>query len=429
MTSTRDVVSEANRIGWKVVARIAGDDALRDLESPHALTGETGRQWHPLSVDQGDLGLAFLYATADCADPEGGWDTRAHSHLLAVASSFAAATSTGPGLFGAGAVSIAFQVLGRGGTRYRRAHEAADQSVRGQLRSLLERVPLQGGLPTRDYDLASGVAGALASMIITGCSKTDPLAKEATKTLASWALRRAPQGYWTPGAHVTEFDRLNRPECVDGYLDLGLAHGVAGVLATLGAAHRMGIEADAAREAGVRLRNELGDNLSRTSHGVDVAYRRTASVVSRSDAARTAWCYGVPGLALAFASSAVEEGDRAVAEELWASTMARPRASRGLSGSGICHGSAGLVLVGRALRRSGVPVPEEDLVSLVTEIIDASQESSRYGFRDLDNRGVEYDTAGFLQGAAGVAATLLSVGSPVPTAAEKIFTGVIDARP
>ncbi|MCJ1712945.1 hypothetical protein MT346_01990 [Curtobacterium sp. VKM Ac-2922] len=371
-----------------------------------------------------------MYATADRIDPAAGWDADAHQHLSEVGASFASVGPIGPGAFGTGAVLLAFRALSRGGTRYRRAESEAERVLRERLRSLIRSSPLRGGLPTATYDLASGVAGALITGLAT--ADADPSARqtviEAAAALSIWARHAPPEGLWTPPTGVTDFERAHRPETASGYVDLGYAHGVAGVLAALGGAHRAGITVDGLDDAIDHLRAELTADLIDTKWGVDVPYRRTAAVYSEYLPARTAWCYGGPGVALALAVSARDRDEMRAPEQLWRSSVDRPRAARNTAGAGICHGTAGLLLVGRALSRAGLAVPDTDLLELVGEILDQHDDGSRYGFRDLDQHGVAFDSAGFLQGAAGVAAALLSITEDDPSPAETIFTGVADVR-
>lgn len=423
-------VRDAQSIAWDTVARIRDDAERASRPTPDEFTGRVEPRWHPLSIDQGDLGLAFMYATADRVDPDAGWDSSAHQHLSAVGASFGSVGPIGPGVFGTGAVLLAFRALSRGGARYQRAEAEAERVLRERLRSLLRSSPLRGGLPTAAFDVASGVAGALMTGLTTDSS--DPSAHqmvaEAAAALSIWARQAAPEGLWTPQTGVTDFDRAHRPEAASGYIDLGYAHGVPGVLAALGGARRAGIAVDGLDDAVDRLRAELTADLIDTRWGADVPYRRTAAVYGEYLPARTAWCYGGPGVALALAVSARDAGELRVSEKLWRSSVDRPRAARSTAAAGICHGTAGLLLVGRALRRAGLEVPDADLDRLVGEILDDHDDGSRYGFRDLDHHGVAFDSAGFLQGAAGVAAALLSITAETPSPAETVFTGVADVR-
>lgn len=426
--SAASATATAVAVALETTERILADTGRAGRTTPDSLTGAPGVHWHPLSIDQGDLGLAFLLATMDRVAPDDGWDVHAHRHLSAVGAAFADAGAMGPGLFGAGGVALAFRALDRSGTRYQRAEADVQRVVAEQLHALLRTSPLRGGLPTAAYDVASGVAGALSAAMVLHRDDpgSSPLVVESAAALANWACRPAPEGLWTPPSSVTAHDQQHRPETAGGYVDLGFAHGTAGVLAALGSARRAGVRVDALDEAITRLRTELLATVVGTRWGDDVPYRRTAAVYEEEVLSRTAWCYGAPGVALALAASARDDAEREPAERLWRSTVDRPRAARGTPVAGICHGTSGLLLVGRALGRLGVHVPRADLDALTSSVLDDFVADSRYGFRDAGPDGTHFDSAGFLQGAAGIAAALVASTVDVATPAELVFTGVLD---
>jgi len=132
-------------------------------------------------------------------------------------------------------------------------------------------------------------------------------------------------------------------EWPDGHYDCGLAHGVPGVIAFLDRAARI-----ADPPAGARA---LCDDAVRWL----LAQRATDGFPAmvypgRPRArARTAWCYGDPGVAAALWHAAP-----ALARELALAAVTRDPATCGVKDSGLCHGSIGLAhLCNRFYQASG----------------------------------------------------------------------------
>src|SRR5262249_22105304 len=150
---------------------------------------------------------------------------------------------------------------------------------------------------------------------------------------------------WLPSETRAEFSR--------GYYNLGLAHGVPGVIGLLGQVCAAGVAHDKARP--------LLDGAVRWLLGEDGPDGFSNCVVrgTPGNKARLAWCYGDPGIAAALLGAA-----RCVAEPAWeAAALAiarraaqRPSDQSGVRDAGLCHGSAGLGhLFNRLFQATGEP--------------------------------------------------------------------------
>jgi hypothetical protein len=132
----------------------------------------------------------------------------------------------------------------------------------------------------------------------------------------------------------------------DGYYDLGVAHGVPGVIAFLAAARAAGLESPELRalyEGAVSwtLAQRLGPEC-------DSAFPYCVQLGTTGDAARSAWCYGDPGVAATLYAAARAVGDQGLEREALA--LARHASERsietcGVADAGVCHGAAGLAHV------------------------------------------------------------------------------------
>ncbi len=134
-----------------------------------------------------------------------------------------------------------------------------------------------------------------------------------------------------------------RKWCPHGYYNVGLAHGVPGVIALLGAACAAGVRRRKARKlldgAVAWLRRQQLEN--------GPGSRFPAWVVPgvKSAGCRSAWCYGDPGVAAALFCAARCVGEPAWEREAlkiaWAAAD-RPHDQAGVEDPGLCHGAAGL---------------------------------------------------------------------------------------
>lgn len=264
------------------------------------------------------------------------------------------------------------------------------------------------------YDLISGLVGMGVYFLerlprdagVRGlASVLDALEQGATETGAGTT-------WFTPAESLPAWQREKAP---NGYYNLGVAHGVPGVLWLLAKLASGGIETERARDL---LRSGLAWMCAQQ---VDPDRAELPSWIApgvpREDGRRMAWCYGPLG-----ASAVVWDAARAIGDdraEDWARRMARACAEvppeRGLvRDAGLCHGAAGNAhIFHRLYRRTGDARFRNAARAWIAATLAFERAGEGVGgFRmwgDLgENQQGWVDDASFLSGSAGVALALLS---------------------
>ena len=202
-----------------------------------------------------------------------------------------------------------------------------------------------------------------------------------------------------------------------GYYNLGLAHGIPGVIAFLSLVCAAGQAVSKARPL---LDGAVCWMLSQKLPGGDgsnFAYHTGPDI--ESVPARSAWCYGDPGIAAALLYAA-----RCAGEPAWESeairiardAAKRPLKEMGVLDAGLCHGAAGL---GHIFNRMFQATGEEDLEEAARFWLGRALEMRKPG------RGIAGFSAwlgseerwindpGLLTGTAGIGLALLAAITPV----------------
>lgn len=214
--------------------------------------------------------------------------------------------------------------------------EDRNDAIDAALASLLPRYP-----PDAPYDLINGLTGlgvyALARWPRAGAASCllgviDQLARRA---------REDGDGiyWWTPSSWRGPRGEQYRPAGVD----LGVAHGIAGVIPFLARVHRLGLARPVVRRLLDGSVAWLLAHLVEGASGPTVPYFVADGV--EPGPARSAWCYGDPGVAVALLLAADDVGEpdwATVATGLALRAAARPAGQAGVTDAGLCHGSAGL---------------------------------------------------------------------------------------
>lgn len=406
------------------VAAIAADLRATTPKPPDGLSAEEAALWRA-SLASGDAGRALLFAYLDFHSEatrdgdDGGPEDGLAAEALALLDRALDGLAAGPpraGLF-AGLPGIGWVAEHLRGRLFAQEAEAGDPLDEAVL-AWLSRSHQDGG-----HDLLGGLAGlgvyALERLPGPAASRALELAVD---HLAAGAERTAAGASWhTPPERLPPARRRGRER---GCYDLGAAHGIAGVIAFLGAVcharHRAGLAAGRA----LPLLEEAVRGL--LSHqGPDRGNGRFPHFVApgvEARGSRLAWCYGDLGIAAALATAGEGAGRpdwRSAAFEIARAAADRPFASSGVIDAGLCHGAAGVAhLFNRLYQASGEPRLGEAARRWLAQALALRNPGHGIGgFRtwetDTEGRGAWHDDPGFLTGAAGTGLALLAAVSPV----------------
>jgi lantibiotic modifying enzyme len=287
--------------------------------------------------------------------------------------------------------------------------EGIDQALLG----LLDRSPWR-----YDYDLVSGLVGF-------GVYALERLPRPRATELLDRVVDRLEETAERSEQGITWFrppellPPWQREQCPDGCYDLGLAHGVPGVIAFLGGAANTSRTRKTARGLlDDSVRWLLAQKLAGESGS---AFPMRVGNGQRAEPSRLAWCYGDPGIAAALLCAATSTGEVAWQGEALAiarRAAERPPAQAGVRDAGLCHGAAGLGhLFNRMFQATGDEKLREAARFWLGRALDMRQERGGVaGYRPYrpDNTPHQIDRDyGILEGAAGIALALLAAVSRI----------------
>jgi len=283
-----------------------------------------------------------------------------------------------------------------------------DDALIGWLRRYPEHAP---------YDLINGLTGlgvyALARWPRPGAA---PCLLGVVEQLARRARHDRDGTYWwTPPSWRGPRGERYQPAGVD----LGVAHGIAGVIPFLARVHRLGLARPAVRPLLDGSVSWLLAHLVDTASGPTVPYFVADRV--EPGPARSAWCYGDPGVAAALLLAARDVGESAwaaTATDLAVRAAARPAGQTGVVDAGLCHGSAGLAhLFGLMYQMTAEPALADAARSWVGRTLEWCSAVTADGPAPDGAERPGCNGPGLLEGTAGVALAM----EAACTAAEPIW--------
>jgi hypothetical protein len=398
-------------VAWSVASRVIDQVAASGAADEAA----------PFAVAGGEAGLAMLCAYCDECTPGERWDVAGHGFLSTAARAAERGRAMPPGLFdGLAGLTFAASLLGRDGTRYHSLLSTLDAALAPVASMVAERVAgARDGLAVGDFDVISGAAG-IGAYLLARRGNGDllrALVRVLDAVVGLAGSEPGPAGdvprWWTPpellAGHGTPRD------FPAGNLNCGMSHGIPGPLALLALALREGVEVDGQADAISGLSGWLAEHRADDEWGVNwpsvVPLTRGSERIVLTPA-RTAWCYGAPGVARSLWLAGTALGDtelQALAVEAMEAVYRRPPSARRIDAPTFCHGVAGLLQITlRFAQDTGLALFPEQAVALADQLLSSYDERHPFGFAAIDPDGSSVDRPGVLDGAAGVAMVLLA---------------------
>lgn len=279
-----------------------------------------------------------------------------------------------------------------------------------------------------EYDLISGLSGlGVYALERLPRPSAVTMLEQIVDRFAELSERREEGVTWfTPPERLPDWQREIHP---NGYYNLGVAHGLPGVLPILAGACAAGVAVDRARPLlDDAVRWLLGRRLD---SGFDSCFDTSYMPSEKSSPSRLAWCYGDPGIAATLVATA-----RAVGEPDWEReavaiglhSAARPESTALIRDAGLCHGSAGLGhLFNRLYQATGEERFAEAARHWLLHVMGFQVRGEGVaGYRawevnpETKEPGWRPD-AGFLEGATGIGLALLAAISSVEPAWDRVL--------
>lgn len=388
--------------------------------------------WEPVGLGHGHPGVALLYS--ELARNDERWNHAAAAHV-------AAAMRAQPGLpsnglyYGPASTYAAVRCSVSRSDVLSPLHrplatwvaEDAATRARAWLKHLSSEDP---GVNWSSYDIINGLSGQ-ARVLLTdygrGWDEVDravDLIVDALVTITAPTAveRRTVPGWWVPNAsQPVPQDRDRYPQ---GDFNLGMAHGIAGVVAVFASLLDHGLEDSRVQESleysATWLLSRVGKDATGPYWPARISWEdELTGTIPGPESTRAAWCYGTPGVAAALLSAQphLEFPVADLAIDALHALHIRGRDSWGLDGATVCHGYAGLLqILVRSATHTSDPMLRRQADVVASYLLEETDPAApfavrhsiptgsrdQHGLRDL--RGL--DVVGSLEGAAGVACAL-----------------------
>lgn len=389
--------------------------------------------WSDLSIAGGYTGVLPLYIELDRLFPDQKWDLIAHQYILKIKESIeASGLEDNLSLFGGlGGVCYYLKEASKNGSRYTKIREKLNHA-------LIEKIPRLYFDPLKSYfkqskspppylyETIQGLSGiGIVCLSHLGDPSFDVLTQNILSLFIQLTYPIQVKDVLVPGWYIERealFLEEEREQFPHGAFNLGLSHGIPGVLAFLSIAMLLGAEYEGQREAIERIVLWLKRKRNTLSHrffwDTQLPFEQETSKESESKIkSRDAWCYGTPGVARSLYLAGKALKDQSLSDyalEAFQSIFYSSRKEWDLPGPAMCHGIAGLLLLTHFMQKDSHSTElQERKRELKTILLSSFDQKTPFGFQDLEpmqGGGLwPVNRADLLEGATGIALTLLSL--------------------
>lgn len=372
-----------------------------------------------VTLSHGIPAICMLFAELSYIFPEEEWDIKAHSFLERLQDKIQKGAIYDLSMFsGYAGIGLTVECLSREGIRYKKFSNHINNYIKNTFPLFLEKLYNSKYCFMRDYDVISGVSGILA-YTITQKDMTD-ISKDIGNYLVCRCKEIKYENVAIPGFYIpqeNQFLEQDRIKFQKGNFNLGLSHGIPGILLALCMLIEKEIEVKGAYEAALVCSKFLYDyvNEEKERWGAYLSfedyYRHKAGKLETRDA----WCYGSPGVCYALYISGMILGKEEY-ERLSVRVMENVMQDlQGIYSPTFCHGFSGVgYIYWRFYELTGIKEFKEFSFLLADKVWDFYDIKYPFGFKDIEY-GNDTDQVGLLSGVPGILLTLLAISGKKKT--------------
>lgn len=373
------------------------------------------------TLGTGYLGISMLFAELNYRYPNEEWDIYSDMYLKDIIEEINKNGFYSLSLFaGASGVGFVTYCLSKLNPKYLPIHNKIYKYISKNLELFLNTLNINDVKPF-DYDIIEGIAGIINYYLNINDRESTHEIKLILQKLIQYGSFTEIQGISMPKMYIPAKNQLTEIEksmLQNGSINLGLAHGIIGIVIVLSLCKLKDISIPYQVETITNLIEFIDCN--KINHDDNffwianlpieqININNDSKILDNINMFRDAWCYGVPGIALSFlyAGLALERDDLLNKAKLYLSQSIDR--CLGVNEGIICHGYAGILLILLKFKHELNTLEYDEAIIIFKEhILKLYNKEYILGYKTFYNHK-DINAVGLLDGIAGICLSLLEV--------------------
>ena len=287
-----------------------------------------------------------------------------------------------------------------------------------KVNALLTRLKYKEFMEELFYDIMYGVSGvANYCMLFPESSKMMNILNDIVQYLVDICKDKQIRGAVVPGCIVDNFSSPFRlvnkvDQC---YFNLGLSHGIPGILLVLVNTYKLGIRIEGQLDT-IRKLSDLIKKciVTKSENGQYWKSSLTldeyiSNILTEEEKYRDAWCYGSPGVSFSILVTGMFLNDNQLTDIAIDNMKISLERKRNVSSMTFCHGLSGLMYLSfKFYEFTHIECFKHYYLELMDLILDSYDVNIPFGFKNHEIIG-DIDDVGILTGTTGILLCLLSL--------------------
>lgn len=371
------------------------------------------------SLDYGLAPLCMLFSELNKIFPNKDYDKIAHRYLTLITKTLNESNYVNLSLWGGiCGTALSAVCMSDGFSRYRNFLNSINKSIIDLLNEKLKFLKNVSTLKENYYDVIYGLAGiANYQMIFLNSKEMIGSFKLVVEYFISLCKDSFIDGIYYPGFVVNASDSpFIQNKKIKYYVNLGLSHGIPGVLLILVKSYMKGIRLNGHLRAIQYLKDILFNSyiVKQKCWPDSIMFCKDSNkVMIEKWYMRDAWCYGTPGVAYVMLKTAEALNDDHLKTISVDAMLNSLKHQSGDIPPTFCHGYAGLLyLSNRFYKDTKIESFRDYQKSFIRKILSSYDQRHAFGFKNIDivnGKKCQTDDFGLLSGTIGIMLSLLAV--------------------
>ena len=378
------------------------------------------------TIANGFPSIALFYSQLNLIEPNQKFKKLLHHYLEKSISGFQNNIVNTSMSFFSGITGLCFVVWtsSENGKHYQGLLEKIDSILFNILDSKLKLFEEKKLFIPYDYDVIQGLSGVIRYLILRKNNEIhDTYLKKCLKILIKISAFIQYKNHVIPGWYLSKDENAFGFDNFKDSFNLGLSHGVSGILSALSISKINNIEVDEIENSIFTIKNWILKWTMNDKYGqywpnkVNLEEEINGKYISSQHSVqRQAWCYGTPGISrtLYLAGTALNDTDlQNLSIKVFLEIENRPENEWYCHSPTFCHGYSGLLQIAK---RFYIDSKNKELLKIIQKlerkVINFYSQSSPFLFKDLEHIGATMDDLkqiGIIEGAVGTALSLLDI--------------------